>query len=54
MVFLDKLGWPVAYIKGRWILKWVRRLIHTRKIKRGYWNGYKVVKEKNDDGSKEL
>lgn len=28
---LDKLGWPVERIKGRWFLNFLRILIHTRK-----------------------
>ncbi len=35
MQFLDKHGWPVEYARGRPIQKWLRRLIHTRRIKRG-------------------
>jgi hypothetical protein len=34
MVFLDKLGWPVTTVKGRPILNFIRRCIHTRKIVR--------------------
>lgn len=30
--FLDKYGWPVITIKGRIILNFLRRVIHTRKI----------------------
>ncbi len=33
--FLDKHGFPVEYQKGRWGHKWLRRLVHTRKIKVG-------------------
>lgn len=44
MVFLDKWGWPITSGKGRYIQKWLRRLIHTRRIVSGYWNGYRVVK----------
>ena len=35
MQYLDKLGWPVERIKGRWFLNIIRLLIHTRKIIRG-------------------
>jgi len=35
MQYLDRLGWPVERIKGRWFLNILRLLIHTRKIKRG-------------------
>lgn len=35
MQYLDKWGWPVTGFKGRPILSFIRRLIHTRKIKRG-------------------
>ena len=31
LYYLDKLGWPVEIIKGRWFLNFFRRLIHTRK-----------------------
>ena len=34
--FLGKDGWPVETIKGRPILNFIRRLIHTRKIVRGW------------------
>jgi len=29
---LDKFGWPVERVKGRWFLNFFRVLIHTRKI----------------------
>lgn len=32
---LDKDGWPVERIKGRWFLNLLRVLIHTRRI--GLW-----------------
>jgi len=48
MVFLDKYNWPVTYVKGSWFWKWVRRLIHTRKIVRGHWDGYKVVNKSKE------
>jgi len=32
LYYLDKLGWPVEVIKGRRILNFFRRLIHTRMI----------------------
>jgi hypothetical protein len=35
MQYLDKLGWPVVTFKGRPILNFMRRLLWTRKIKRG-------------------
>ncbi len=43
MVFLDKYGWPVEIIEGKWFQNLVRRLIHTRKIKHGKWDGYKII-----------
>jgi hypothetical protein len=43
MVFLDSDGWPVEYVRGKWFSKWIRRLIHTRSIRRGWWDGYRVV-----------
>ena len=49
MVFLDKLGWPIETIKGRWFHNFLRRLIHTRKIKKGRWDGYNVKKSLSDD-----
>lgn len=30
--FIDKYGYPVETIKGRWFHAIIRRLIHTRKI----------------------
>lgn len=44
MVFIDKYGWPVEKIKGKPITTFIRLLIHTRKIKKGYWDGYRVRK----------
>jgi hypothetical protein len=35
MQFLDKYGWPVERIKGRWFVNFMRLLLHTRKVKRG-------------------
>ena len=35
MQYLDKHGWPVERVKGRWFQNFIRLLIHTRKIKRG-------------------
>ena len=35
MLFLDKYGWPVETVKGRWFHSLLRRVIHTRKIRRG-------------------
>jgi len=34
MYFLDKYGYPVERVKGRWGLNIIRLLIHTRKISR--------------------
>lgn len=44
MVFLDKYGFPVTQFKRRrLIVNTLRRLIHTRRIVRGWWDGYQVV-----------
>ena len=43
MVFLDKYGWPVVVPKNRPVMKWLRRIIHTRRIRRGWWDGYRIV-----------
>lgn len=32
LYYLDKLGWPVECVKGRWFLNFIRRLIYTRKV----------------------
>ena len=37
MYFLDKYGWPIECVKGRWFFNLCRRLIHTRKIRR-HWS----------------
>jgi hypothetical protein len=42
--FLDKYGYPVERIKGRWFVNIIRVILHTKKIVRGYWNGHKIVK----------
>jgi hypothetical protein len=44
VVCLDYLGYPIERIKGRWLLTILRLLIHTRRIRRGYWDGFRVVK----------
>lgn len=46
MVFLDKYKYPIETIKGRFIQNIIRLIIHTRYIKIGYWDGYKIVKRK--------
>lgn len=46
VVFLDKYGWPVGRIKGKKVINFIRLLLHTRKIKKGYWDGYKIVTKK--------
>ena len=33
-IFVDKYGWPIEKIKGRWFFNFVRVLIHARGIKR--------------------
>ena len=44
MVFLDKYGWPVELIKNHRIVNAIRLILHTCKIKRGHWDGYKIVR----------
>ena len=44
MVFLDKYGYPVTGFRGRWFVNLLRKCLYARKIRRGYWNGYRVVK----------
>jgi len=34
MAFLDKYGFPVERIRGRWFTNCLRLLLHTRKIRR--------------------
>ena len=48
MVFLDKYGWPIECTKGHKLINFIRLLIHTCKIKRGKWNGFKVINERNN------
>jgi len=49
--FLDKYGFPVECVKGRWGLNIIRLLIHTRKISRRcenierYWEAMNSVKD---------
>ncbi len=50
MVFLDSYGWPVERPKGRWLHGILRLLIHTRRIRRGYWDGRRVVKVRKGGG----
>ncbi len=37
MYFLDRYGWPVECVKGRWFFNFLRRLLHTRRVGRGTW-----------------
>lgn len=37
MQYLDKAGWPVETVKGRWFRNLLRRLVHTRIIRSGTW-----------------
>ncbi len=53
MQYLDKLGWPVERVKGRWFFNFVRLLIHTRKIKRGSFH-HKVSSFSNDCGQETI
>ena len=32
LYYLDKLGWPIERIRGRWFVNFLRLLIHTYKI----------------------
>ena len=32
MQYLDKYGWPVERIEGRYIQNFIRLLLHTRKV----------------------
>jgi hypothetical protein len=45
MLCLDKYGWPVTGIKGRYVLNLIRLLLYTRRIVRGHWDGYKVCRK---------
>ena len=49
MQYLDKLGWPVERIKGRWFLNLLRLLIHTRKVKTGSFITQMPNKQLNSD-----
>ncbi len=47
MICIDKYGWPVELIKGRWMLNFFRRLFLTRKFYRGTFQQWdKEWKEK--------
>ena len=43
MVCVDKYGLHVVKIRGRPIINLLRVLLHTRRIRRGRWDGHKVV-----------
>ena len=45
MIYLDKYGWPVERVKGRWFFNLLRLFIHTRQIKRGRFEYQPVVDE---------
>lgn len=47
LVYLDKYGWPVERVKGRWFLNFIRLLIHTDKIIPG--DSFEYEKKKRDD-----
>lgn len=49
MQYLDKAGWPIEMVKGRWFRNFLRRLIHTRKLKRGTWQDRKIVPDEHVD-----
>ena len=44
MVFLDKYGWPVERIRGHRLVNFLRLLLHTRRIRRGRWDGCRIVR----------
>ena len=44
MVFLDKYGYPIEKIKGRWFSNLIRTIFYCRNIKRGKWDGFRVVR----------
>ena len=46
MVCLDHWGYPIERIRGRWLRNILRILMYTRRIRRGYWDGYCVVNTK--------
>jgi len=48
MVFLDKYKFPVETTKGRFVGNIIRLIIHTRYIKFGYWDGYKIIKKRRN------
>lgn len=48
MVFFDNMNFPVELIKGRWFTNLIRLLIHTRKIRRGTWDGHKVIRKQDN------
>jgi len=54
MVFLDKYGWPVVRIRRRRFGNLLRLLIHTRRIVRGRWDGYRVVRRGADMNKNEV
>ncbi len=46
MIFCDKNGWPVTTTKDRWFQNFIRLVLHTKRIRRGYWNGFHIIKKK--------
>jgi len=50
MVFLDRDGYPVEKIKGHLVRNILRRVIHTRRIRKGYWDGFGVVRKRKAAG----
>ena len=54
MQYLDKLGWPVERIKGRWFLNFIRLLIHTRKIKTGSFTIKAIKADSENDTDSEI
>ncbi len=50
MVFLDYYGYPVEQAKRHWLRNILRRLIHTRRICLGYWDGFGVTRSRKGEG----
>jgi len=45
MVFLSKYGYPIVRWKDKPLRNILCYLFQTRKIKFGYWDGYKIIRQ---------
>lgn len=51
MVFLDRYGWPVERIKGRYVKNFIRLIIHSRSfVSEKEWERRQSIRASRVDG----